>query len=328
MYIIYGIPRLRIKSPTAVAVGTFDGVHRGHKEVIRRLKRRAEAIKGKSCVLTFARHPLRTLRPRKTPPMLISARHRLNLLAAEGIDIAVLIDFTARFADMGPVRFAKDVLAGKLNAKEILAGEKFLFGRGRKGDAALLRELGLKFGFKARVVPPLKTGGVSISSTLIRKLVMSGRLKEAKRMLGRDVAILGTVTKGAGRGRGLGFPTANLDLHHEAIPPSGVYAVKVKMGNKTYKGVLNIGFRPTFEEARKEPVVEVYIFGFNKSIYGEDLEVLFVKKIRRERAFKDKSRLALRIEKDIRAAGGGASERASVKKARPGRQGARSGGAI
>lgn len=304
MKIIYGIKNLKIKKPTVTTIGIFDGIHRGHKKILKLLKERAKRIKAMSCILTFDPHPLKILHPHKTPPMLISTRHKLNLLAEEGIDIAVVINFTKSFADIGPIRFVKEILVKRLDVKELLVGENFLFGKNRSGTVKGLKRLSQRFGFKVHIISPLRAGRRIISSTLIRRLTMSGKLNEAKRLLGRDISILGTVTKGVRRGRIIGFHTANLDLHHEAIPPSGVYIVRVKLANKVYRGVLNIGFRPTFNRVKdkREPVVEVHIFNFNKSIYGKDIEVIFLKRIRTERRFKNKEHLILRIKKDIEIA--------------------------
>ena len=301
MKILPGVENLKIKEPTVVTIGIFDGIHRGHRKMLKLLKERAKRTKAKSCVLTFDPHPSKILHPHKKPPMLISTEHKLNLLAAEGIDITVLINFTKGFAGIKPIRFVEEVLVRRMNVRELLVGENFLFGRNRSGTVKSLKRLGQRFGFKVRAIPSLKTGGKIISSTLIRRLIMSGEIDEAKRLIGRDISILGTVTKGTRRGRILGFPTANLDLHHEVIPPSGVYIVKAKLANKEYRGILNIGFRPTFKETKgeKEPTVEVHIFGFNKSIYGKDIEVIFLKRIRSEHQFKNRKHLLSRIEKDI-----------------------------
>ncbi len=301
MKIIHGVKNLKIKGPTVATIGIFDGVHKGHKKILKLLKKRTKSIKAKSCVLTFDPHPAKILHPHRTPPMLISTKHKLNLLASEGINIAILISFTKDFADINPSCFVKEVLVKRMNVKELLVGRNFVFGRNKSGTIATLRKLGVRFGFKVHSISPLKAGRKIISSTLIRGLIMSGKLKEAKKLLDKGITILGTVTKGTRRGRILGFPTANLDLHHEAIPPSGVYIVKVRMGNKKYRGILNIGFRPTFSRAAREtePTVEVHIFSFDKSIYGKDIEVLFLRRIRRERKFKNKDHLRSRIEKDV-----------------------------
>lgn len=304
MKMAYDIKNLKIKQPTVATIGIFDGIHRGHKKILKLLKERAKNIKAKSCVLTFDPHPSKILHPHKTPPMLISTKHKLRLLAAEGIDIAVLINFTKNFAAIKPIHFVKELLVERMNVKALLVGGNFLFGSKKIGTVKNLKRLGQRFGFKVYAIPPLKASGRIISSTLIRRLIMSGKLNKAKNLLGRDISILGTVTKGTKRGRILGFPTANLDLHHEAIPPSGVYIVKVKLSNRKYRGILNIGFRPTFGRVKyeAEPTTEVHIFNFNKSIYGKDMEVVFLKRIRSEERFKDHERLLSRIKKDINIA--------------------------
>ena len=287
-----------------MTVGIFDGVHRGHKKILRHLIKSAARMKAESCVVTFHPHPSRVLYPRRTTPMLVSTQHKLRLLAGEGVDRIVLVKFTGDFAGIGHARFVEEVLVKRMNVKRLYVGRNFLFGKGRKGNPAALRRLGRRFGFSVEVVPPLKSGGKVISSTLIRRLITSGRLKEAERMLGRSVSILGTVTSGKKRGRILGFPTANLDLHHEAIPPSGVYIVKAKLLGRVYDGIMNIGFRPTFacDGLDSEPTAEVHIFGFKDDIYGEDLEIGFLKRLRAERRFAHRSSLRRRIAGDVKKA--------------------------
>jgi riboflavin kinase / FMN adenylyltransferase len=314
MKVIRGIRNLKIKASTVVTVGIFDGVHRGHQKILRELKRYAKAINGKSCVVTFEPHPLKVLKPHRTPPMLISAEHKMRLLETGGISIAAVINFTRDFAAMTPVHFAEDVLKNRLNAKELLIGEDFVLGKGRSGNVKNLKRIGRRIGFSVRVIKPLKSGGRVISSTLIRKQIMSGDLKSARQLLGRDVSVLGTVVRGSGRGRTIGFPTANVDPHHEAIPPSGVYVVKARLGGKQYRGILNIGFRPTFHPAvarrgradhvkkENESVIEVHIFDFDKPIYGRHIEVIFLKKIRSEKKFKSKLELIARVKRDMTVA--------------------------
>ncbi|MDP3789760.1 MAG: bifunctional riboflavin kinase/FAD synthetase [Candidatus Omnitrophota bacterium] len=304
MRIIYGIKYLEVKGPTAVTIGIFDGVHRGHRKILRELERRSRLIGGKACVVTFEPHPLEVLKPHMTPPMLISLEHRMRLLKEEGVDIAAVINFTGDFAVMTPARFAEEILKKKLNAKDLLVGENFVLGKGRAGNVKNLKRIGKRLGFNVRAIKPLKSGGQVVSSTLIRKLIMSGRLENARQLLGRNVSVLGTVVRGERLGRTIGFPTANIDPHHEAIPPSGVYAVKVRIGRKEHEGVANIGFRPTFYRRKPEkgPVIEVHILDFFRLIYGKNAEVIFLKKIRQERKFKDGRALCLRIKKDIATA--------------------------
>lgn len=294
MRIIYGLKKCRIKEPTAVAIGIFDGIHLGHKKVLREVKKAARRIKGKSCVVTFDPHPAKVLHPHRKPPMLVSTAHKLFLLGQEGIDITVVVRFDSRFSRLSPAEFVQ-LLADRLNAREILVGSDFLFGQKRSGDVNTLRREGSRLGILVRSVPHVKSGGSIISSTLVRTLVMAGRLEAAEKLLGRKVTVLGTVKKGTTVGRLLGFPTANLDLHHEAIPPSGVYIVKIKLGSILYNGVANIS-------EGKDGLVEVHIFGFRKNIYGKDLEVMFLKRIRAEAVFKDRQKLRDRIKKDAAVA--------------------------
>lgn len=301
MKIIYGIKDLEVKGLTAVTIGIFDGVHRGHQKVLKELRRQADIIKGKSCVITFEPHPLKILMPKKQPPSVISTAHKMRLLAEEGVDIAVIINFTKDFANTMPIKFADQALKKRLNAKILVMGENFVLGKDRSGDANHFKSIGNRFGFRVFPVKSLRSGAHIISSTLIRGLIMSGCLSDAKRLLGRDITAFGTVVKGAERGSQIGFPTANIDPHHEVIPPSGVYIVRASFGGRTYRGVVNIGFRPTFNHRKKygEPVVELHIFDFDKVIYGRDIEISFLKKIRDEKRFNSKCLLVERVKKDI-----------------------------
>ena len=219
---------------------------------------------------------------------------------------------------MKPETFIRNVLRKKLNMKEILVGDGFTFGWHGSGNVRLLKKLSKKNGFKVRKIGLLKKGKRIISSTYIRALIINGKLKEAGRLLGRPVSILGTVTRGTRRGRILGYPTANIDPHHEAIPASGVYAVYVKLDNKRYRAVLNMGFRPTFGPMRytlsairsalhqpgylPEPTIEVHILNFNRNIYKREMEIIFVKRLRAERRFKNRKRLIKRIMLDEKVA--------------------------
>ncbi len=304
MKIIRSVKKIRTKSPAAVTVGIFDGVHRGHRKILRELIKCARRIKGKSCVVTFEPHPIKVLKPRGALPMLASSEHKMRLLEEEGVDVTAIIKFTPDFASMTPMRFAEDILRKRLNTKILLIGEDFVLGKGRSGNAESLKKIGRRLGFSLRIIKPLRSGSSVISSTMIRGLIMSGAIKKAGRLLGREVSVLGTVVKGSRRGRVIGFPTANVDPHHEAIPPRGVYIVKARIDGRVYRAILNIGFRPTFYAVNKksEPVIEAHIFNFNKPIYGRDIEIIFLKRIRDEKKFTDKRKMAARVKKDIAAA--------------------------
>lgn len=296
-----------IKSPikrSVATVGIFDGVHLGHKFIIKKIAQRAEEIGAKSVVLTFEPHPLKVLNAKSYVPTLISLEHRTGLIGRMGIDYFMVLKFTKAFSKMAPEEFVKKVLVDKIGLEEIYIGEDFYFGRNAQGTPEALSRLGKDYGFRVRIIKPFKTRGRIVSSSLIRKLILKGEISEAAKFLGRPVSILGTVVRGSSRGRILGFPTANVNPHHEVVPPAGVYAVMVKHEEEILKGVLNIGRRPTFYSQTRdlEPTIEVHIFDFDKDVYGADLEIFFVRKIRDELRFDDRYDLALRIREDAETA--------------------------
>ena len=299
MKVLYSIKKLPYMNRPMATIGIFDGVHIGHQKLLARLAEKAHRKKKKAIVITFIPHPYRVLYPGKTPPMLLSLSHRLKILEERGIDIALILNFNKHLSCFSTEDFVKKILVKGLNIERLFIGDNFALGRNRKGRLSLLKKLSLKYGFKLNIIKCRKVNRQPISSTLIRKLLMDGKLKKASSGLGRKVSILGTVTRGDRRGRILGFPTSNLDLHHEAVPPAGVYAVFVRLNKKLYKGILNIGFRPTFKKTQREKTVEAHIFDFKKNIYGKDLEIVFVKKIREERHFKHKDHLREQINKDV-----------------------------
>ena len=299
-YSLKDLPRIKASS---VTIGMFDGVHLGHRMLLAELVKRARLKKIKSVVVTFTPHPIRKLKGESFPPMLLSLEHRLRLLGKQNVDIALVLNFTKRFSHYTAEEFIKNILIRYLKVSELIVGKNFKLGYNRKGNIMLLEKLSNKYGFRLNAVNCRKSGKSVVSSTLIRKDMIQGNLRSARKKLGRAVSILGTVVEGDKRGRIIGFPTANLDLHHEAMPPSGVYAVWAKMNGTRYKGILNIGFRPTFkDEEPREKTVEVHLFNFNKDIYGRDMEVNFVKKIRPERHFKRHQDLVKRIQKDVKLA--------------------------
>jgi riboflavin kinase/FMN adenylyltransferase len=305
MKIIHGLKALDIPAKgSVVTVGVFDGVHVGHKKIISHAVARARALGLKSVAVTFDPHPLKVLYPKVKIPSLISLEHRIRTIRALGIDYVALLAFTRAMSRISPEKFVKDILIGKLGMKEIYVGDNFFFGRGARAGTRMLEKLSSETDFKAVALKHVKINGRIVSSSLIRQLIVKGDLKQASRMLGRPVSILGTVVHGAKRGRLLGFPTANINPHHEAIPPSAVYAVTVKLNRKIYKAVLNIGIRPTFHRwsHELEPTVEVHLLGFNEDIYGKDIEVIFIKKMRDQFKFKTKEALMAQIHKDVKRA--------------------------
>ena len=250
---------------TVVAIGVFDGVHRGHQKVLKEAVKIARRLGAKAFAVTFNPHPLFVTSPSNVPPSLISLEHRIKLIYGLNIDRCIVFNFTKDFAGMRPEIFLKDVLVKKINAGWVVVGEDFCFGKDRSADADFLAQQGKKLGFKVKKLRMLKYKNFLISSSLVRRLIRQGRLSLAEKLLARPVGILGTVVKGNSLGASIGFPTANINPHHEVVPPSGVYVVGVKIDNKRYKGVLNIGTRPTFygrAKRDKEPTIEAHIFDF------------------------------------------------------------------
>ena len=286
-----------------VTIGVFDGVHRAHQKIVEILAKEAKKNHLATLLITFDPHPANILQKSARVPLLISLSHRLRLLKEMGLDYVIVLRFDEKLYHMSAAHFINKVLA-KIRISEIIIGRNFFFGRNKKGTITDLKRSSEIYGYKVKVVTPFRHSGKVISSTWIRSLILKGDLKKSSRLLSRPVTVLGTVMKGYKRGRIIGCPTANIDPHHEAIPPSGVYAVKLKLKNKLYKGVLNIGRRPTFKKNSKdrESTIEAHIFNFNKSIYGKDLEIMFVKKIRKEKRFRDTSSLREQIERDKKLA--------------------------
>ena len=278
------------------AIGIFDGVHLGHKKIISSAVRAARRIGSRSMVITFDPHPAKVIIPSRSVPSIMSTRHRIASICGLGADRVCVIKFDRKFAALSPAGFARDVLVRRYRVSDVYVGGNFVFGKRNSGDCSALKELGERYGFAVHVVPLIKVRGRTVSSSAIRGLIVKGRLDEASKMLGRPVSVAGTVVGGKRRGRLLGYPTANIDPHHEAIPPGGVYAVWVRVKGKRYGGALFIGAPSTFGE--KDPVIEVHIFGFRDFIYKEDIEVVFVKRLRASRKFPDHRKLVEQIRRD------------------------------
>ena len=301
MKIIRGTNKIKRSIKKAVvAIGIFDGVHIGHRRIIEELLLRSRRIGGKATVLTFDPHPLKVIHPKVPPPRLMSLEHRLRLIKEIGADISIVANFTEALSRYSPEDFIKRILIGRIGAKAVIVGKGFSFGRGRSGDTSYLKRICRKLRIDLAVVQPVTLKGKVVSSTRIRSLILKGKLHQAAAMLGRPVSILGTVTSGSGlAGRVLGYPTANIDPHHEALPPSGVYVVRARVGRRWHGGILNIGLRPTFTKGKVvDPRIEVHLFGFRKHIYGKELEINFKRRIRPERAFSSEKGLIKQIRKD------------------------------
>ena len=291
--------RLRKKS-RSIAIGVFDGVHRGHQVILSRMLRRSHDSRLISMVVTFDPHPLKILEPRSAHPILMSLPHRLRLFEEMGISEALVIRFTRTFSRMDRERFLSDLLIGRLGLGALSVGYDFRFGTRGLGDLEFLRAKACERNFLLSVCRPLKYGKQIISSTWIRRLILSGDLRTASLMLGRPVSVYGTVIHGRGRGRASGFPTANLNPHHETIPPDGVYAVWGELGGRCLKGMLHIGARPTYGEGERS--LEVHFLDFSGDIYGKEVELIFLKRLRPIRKFDNPAELTRAIRKDISVA--------------------------
>lgn len=292
MKVIYGLKQIKKYRKPVIALGVFDGVHQGHREILEGIVRKARNIKGTSLALTFWPHP-------QKEESLYSLEHRLRLINELGVDICIVINFNQKFAKISAVDFIKDILFKKIHANYIYVGKNFRFGKNAEGNAKILDELSKKYNFKLKIFEVIEIKNKPISSTYIRTLIKKGKLSLAQKLLTRPVSILGTVIKGNLLGRRLGFPTANINPHHEVIPPQGVYAVRVIFNDKKFKGVCYIGTKPTFESGNKKIHIEVHIFNFNKKIYGKYVEIQFVKNIRTDKKFDSLARLAQQIKKDV-----------------------------
>lgn len=291
MKVIYGISQIKKYRRPVVVLGVFDGVHLAHRRILKETVRVARRIKATSIAMTFWPHP-------QGEDSLYSLEHRLRLISQLGIDVCIVIRFNKAFSRIAPEEFIKRILVKKLRAYYIFVGRNFRFGRGARGDFRTLNRLSYLYNFKVKVFNLMKIDHRPVSSTYIRRLITKGNLNKAKKLLCQPVSILGTVIRGTSLGKRLGFPTANINPHHEVLPPSGVYAVNIIFGNKRLNGLCYIGTKPTFR-AQTSKNIEVYIFNFNKDIYGRNLEIQFIKKLRKEKKFTSGNTLAEQIKKDI-----------------------------
>ncbi|MFH1360080.1 MAG: bifunctional riboflavin kinase/FAD synthetase [Candidatus Omnitrophota bacterium] len=281
-----------------VAIGVFDGLHRGHQFLIRKVIKRAKSIKGTSMAMTFFPHPVHVLKPKAYLPFLVSLEHRLKLIENLGIDVCIVIDFTKKFSRLSPKSFLEKYLVKGIRPQEVFVGQDFHFGKKRLGDWQLLQKLGRARGFKVTSIAPIKSNGRMISSTRIRQIITQGNIELAARLLGRPVSVFGRVKRGDRRGKNLGYPTANIDPFREVIPPCGVYLVKIEIKRKFFVGIANVGFRPSFKKRKRKINVEVHIFHFHKNIYGQKIEISFLKKIRDEKKFSTRKLLIEQLKKD------------------------------
>lgn len=268
----------------AMCIGVFDGVHRGHRVLIDAATREARRLGLKSLVFTFRDHPLSVLAPPYAPKLLSSPEEKAELIAASGVDLCAMIDFTPEFAATPAESFLRDVVGGACQARFIACGEDFRFGSGGSGDTALLRQRGPELGFAVEVVESLIVGHGPVKSTRIRQALLEGRLDEANMLLGHPYKLTGIVVHGDHRGRTIGYPTANVEPPaRRLVPENGIYAARAVLGGETRDAMMSIGIRPTFNSPRR--TIEVNILDFSGDIYGQELRIIFIARLRDELKF-------------------------------------------
>jgi riboflavin kinase/FMN adenylyltransferase len=286
--------------PSAVALGVFDGVHLGHRAILGTAVALARAAGLEALVCTFDPHPMEVLQPDRAPRPIIPLDERLTLIGETGVDAVVVLPFTRELAAIEAEAFVKDVLVGRLRAREIVVGYNHRFGRGARGDARLLESLTGRLGFRAHVIPPATVDGAAVSSSEIRAALQRGDLAAAARGLGRPYAIAGEVTSGAGRGRALGFPTANIVPDRPLLIERGVYRGRVHLEGGQHAAVVNVGVRPTFGET--DLAVEAHLLDFTGDLYGRRVRLEFLERLRDEMRFPSVEALKAQVARDIEAA--------------------------
>lgn len=301
MWIAHDHRAARCTAPTALAIGNFDGVHRGHQHLFRCVSEAARGFGGDCVALTFDPHPTRVLAPERAAPVITPLDRKLELLGAQGLDGVVVERFDVARSAQSAEDFVREVIVG-LGAREVFIGGDFRFGKGRSGDGALLATLGAKHGFSAHVVSFVESQGAVISSTRVRRCLADGDVAAVRDLLGRPYDLDGIVVHGDHRGRTLGFATANLRTGCEALPRDGVYAVRVRvLGESTARvgGVANLGNRPTFAAGRS---IEIHLLDTDRDLYGRTLRVEFTARLRDERRFDGIDALRAQITHDVGAA--------------------------
>jgi riboflavin kinase/FMN adenylyltransferase len=300
MEIIRNIDQLPPHPHPVVALGNFDGLHLGHRAILKTAIDRARAASGTAFALTFDPLPAKVLAPARAPRLILAPEDKLELLRASGIDGVIVIAFTAALSQLTPAAFVRDYLLGKIGAREVVVGHSVSFGHARAGNAEVMAELGRRMGFETVVVGPVTVEGAVVSSTRMRELIAAGEMPTVARLLGRNHFLSGTVVHGRERGRTIGFPTANLNSATECLPPDGVYATRVILPDGAFASITNIGMRPTFAEPAR--TIEAHIFDFDRDIYGAKIRLEIVERIRGERKFESGQALAAQIAEDLKRA--------------------------
>lgn len=298
-----------------VAIGVFDGVHLGHQQVLRQTITDAQQHSASSVAITFDRHPSSIVAPERTPPLIYSLAQKLRVIARSDIDATLLIRFDREFSLRPGEEFIRTLVRDFGQIHSICVGSNFTFGHNRRGNVALLKTLGQELGFTVHGLAAVALDGKVVSSTRIRETIRNGNLDAASQMLGRAYSVSGTVVRGDQLGRSIGFPTANLDVSQLVLPPNGVYAACARRidpqpssnevrpaGSPVFKAALNIGYRPTVNSSTPQLRFEVHLLDFDGDLYGQELEVTFVEKLRDETRFPSLEALKEQITRDIAAA--------------------------
>jgi riboflavin kinase/FMN adenylyltransferase len=280
------------KEPLFLTIGFFDGVHLGHQKIIKKIVKEAKLKDYPSAVITFSFHPLKLLNYSHGKLLIMPLEQKLRYFEELGVDYVFVLDFNKHIVEMKAENFIEKILAGKLKVKKIYIGEDFRFGKGRRGDVELLKEGGKEFGFSVSPIPLMKTGGGTISSTKIRGLITQGNLKKIGKLLGRKYSLLGKVAEGKGISKDIRFPTANMCFNEVLLPPEGIYAGWVRVGEKTYKSAFFVATEP-------KRLIEAHIIGLKKNIYHKEVEIIFFKKLRSRTVFKTRQDAQKQIGKDV-----------------------------
>src|SRR5438270_7169150 len=315
MRLFHGTDNADIARPTVVTLGVFDGLHLGHQLIMKTVVKRARAINAIPTVITFEPHPRAVLHPESAPPLLQTFDQKIEALSVLGIEQTIIIHFEQSFSQIRAEDFLRDTVVNRLHAKEVYLGRGFFFGHNREGNIDLLRRVSEHLGFFADEVPEVRLRGKRIGSTRIRELLSQGCVNLARRMLGRPYGVEGPVVRGASRGQGIGFPTANIQPHNRVIPRGGVYVTATLIGGQWRRSVTNIGTRPTFDDGT-ESSVETHVMNWSGDLYGDVVRVRFLHRLRDEKKFSSIDELKSQIERDVSRAAN-FFERAGVKRSQP-----------
>lgn len=297
MRLFHGTENADIARPTVLTLGVFDGLHLGHQLIMKTVVERARATGAVPTVITFEPHPRAVLHPESAPPLLQTFDQKIEALGVLGIEQTIVIRFDQAFSQIRAEDFLREVVVERLQAKEVYLGRGFFFGHNREGNIELLRKVSHQLGFVADEVPEVRLRGRRIGSTRIRELLVDGRVNFARRMLGRPYGVEGPVVRGAERGAGLGFPTANIHPHNRVIPRGGVYVTATLIDGQWRRSVTNIGTRPTFADERGTSI-ETHVMNWSGDLYGDVVRVRFLHRLRDEMKFASVDELKIQIEHD------------------------------